>query len=985
MAHTTPHVFNIPSGIPFARALTRGVIARAGDDPLTLADTLVFVPTRRAARSLREAFADALGGAALLPRIVALGDVGEENDPFASDTGDLASSPPISPLRRRLLLSVLVQRWGEAKRASIPFTQALAYAGELGSFLDEAITHRVDLAKIKTLAPDWLAAHWQDVAQFLAIVGEQWPIMLKEQDAVEAAAYRDAKLHALAAQLAANPPRAPVIAAGSTGSIPATAALLKTVAELPTGAVVLPGLDTVLDDRAWQSLEPAHAQFGLRQLLDYLDIGRDDVAAWSPLPERDDALKHRVHFLSEALRPPPTTDAWRDLLDKQRDIVSGLSGVALVEAQTSREEALVIACALRQAVETPGRTAALVTPDRALARRVAAEMARWNVEIDDSAGQPLTRTPPGAFLALLARAAAERFAPVPLLALLKHPLASGGEERASFRHNVRALELRALRGLRPEPGLDGIAERLTNAKAPFDLQNWFSRLARKLAPFAECISAKETSLEVLAEAHAAAAELLAATNTESGKEILWRGQAGEAAADLIAALMGESSDVSLAPAQQYSEVFRTLAAMRAVRPLYNLHPRLAILGPLEARLLDFDLVILSGLNEGQWPADAATDPWLSRQMREELGLEAPERRLGLAAHDFASLAASRQVLLTRSLKENGAPTVASRWLLRIKQLAKGLSAESALDAQKYLLRWARMIDSGPSDPRVPRAAPCPPVTARPRSLSITEIETWLRDPYAIYGKHILRLKPVDPLDEEPGPPERGTAIHGALEAFLRAYPNALPMHAFDELLRFGDEAFAKAGATDAVLALWRPRFARAARWFLAYERERRAAITQTLVEMKGTLEIAAREAFTLRGRADRIDFFADGSASILDYKTGRVPSDKQIKQLLSPQLPLEGAMLMMGAFGEARARAVRDFVHIQLTGGEPPGRECVADVDADSKAMEALAKLTAHVARYDDPLQPYRSREMPYRLSDVGDYDHLARVREWTLEREDDE
>jgi ATP-dependent helicase/nuclease subunit B len=359
--------------------------------------------------------------------------------------------------------------------------------------------------------------------------------------------------------------------------------------------------------------------------------------------------------------------------------------------------------------------------------------------------------------------------------------------------------------------------------------------------------------------------------------------------------------------------------------------------------------------------------------------------LGLAAHDFASLAASRHVLLTRSLKENGAPAVASRWLLRIKQLAKGLGAESALEARKDLLRWARIIDISKPEPRVPRAAPCPPVAARPRSLSITEIETWLRDPYAIYGKHILRLKPVDPLDEEPGPPERGTAIHDALERFLRAYPNALPADAFIELLRFGDEAFAKAGATDAVLALWRPRFARAARWFLAYERERRTTLSQTLVEMKGMLEIPARDKFTLRGRADRIDFFADGSASVLDYKTGRVPTDKQIKQLLSPQLPLEGAMLMMGAFGEARARALCEFIHIRLTGGEPPGQECVADVDADSKAMEALSKLTTHVERYDNPLQPYRSREMPFRLSDVGDYDHLARVREWTLEREDDE
>jgi len=979
------NVFNIPAGIPFARALSKGTIARAGGDPLILADTLVFVPTRRAGRNLREVFAETLGGAALLPRIIALGDVGEESDPFTPDSGDLDSKPPIAPLRRRLLLSLLVQQWSRAKGGSIPFTQALSYAGELGAFLDEAITHEVDLAKVKTLAPDWLAAHWVDVAQFLGIVSDQWPPLLAAEGAVEAAAYRDTKLRALAAQLTAVPPNAPVIAAGSTGSIPATAALLKAVAALPSGAVVLPGLDTTLDSESWDSLDAAHAQFGQRQLLEYFTIGRGDVALWSPLPEGAGVVNQRVHFLSEAMRPPPTTDTWRHLLENPGELASGVDDLALVETQTSREEALVVACALREVLETPGQTAALVTPDRSLARRVTAELTRWDIAIDDSAGQPLTRTPAGTFLALLARAAAERFAPVPLLALLKHPLAAGGEDRASFRHMVRALEKPALRGLRPEAGLEGIAERLEKAGARAGLQNWFSHLAQKLMPFAECMNAEEATLGELAQVHATAAEALAATNSESGKESLWRGPSGESAAGLIAALMREGGDIAISPAQQYSEVFRTLAAMRAVRPLYNLHPRLAILGPLEARLLDFDLVILSGLNEGQWPSEAATDPWLSRPMREALGLEAPERRLGLAAHDFATLAASRRVLLTRSLKENGAPTVASRWLLRIKQLAKGLGAESALGARKDLLRWARLIDAGKSDTRVPRAAPCPPVAARPRALSITEIEAWLRDPYAIYGKHILRLKPLKPLDQDPGPMERGIAIHAALEQFLRAYPDTLPGHAFEELLRFGDAAFAEAGATDAVLALWRPRFARAARWFLAYERARRADIASTLVEMKGKLEIDSGKKFTLGGRADRIDFFSDGSASIMDYKSGRVPSDKQIKQLIAPQLPLEGAMLMLGAFGDKPAQVLREFVHIQLTGGEPPGREYVANVDASSKATEALARLKAHIERYDNPLQPYRSREMPYRLSDVGDYDHLARVREWSLEREDDE
>ncbi|HMI95696.1 MAG TPA: double-strand break repair protein AddB [Micropepsaceae bacterium] len=986
MAPARPHIFTIPSGIPFARALSEGVIARSGSDPLLLADALVLVPTRRAARALREIFARVLGGAALLPHIHALGDIDDEEQSFDPSTEDLRALAPVAPLRRRLLLATLVRQWGEAKHAPIPFTQCLAYAGELARFLDEAVTQNADLAKLKTLASDSMAAHWSEVVQFLDIVAVQWPELLRAEGAAEPAASRDGRLRALGAELARNPPRAPVIAAGSTGSIPATAELLNVIAHLPTGAVVLPGLDSDLDGPSWKELEPAHAQFGLRQLLTHIGVEREDVHLWSPLPGSYRARSQRVHFLSEALRPPPTTDVWRDLVEKSgRDLAPALEDFALIEAQNPREEALVIACALREVLETKGRTAALVTPDRSLARRVAAELTRWDITIDDSAGEKLSRTPPGAFLALAARAAAERFAPVPLLALLKHPFAAGGEERSQFRRHVRALERAALRGLRPDPGLAGIATRLRNVKAPFALQNWFAKLTVMFEPFEHAMAAKDSSLGELAQAHGRIVEALAATNTEPGANTMWRGPAGEAAANLIQELIRDGVGITLAPARDYADTFRELAEQRAVRPRYNLHPRLAILGPLEARLLDFDLVILSGLNEGQWPAEAATDPWLSRPMRESLGLDAPERRTGLAAHDFAALAALPSVLITRSLKENGAPTVASRWLLRIKQLAKGLTIESALNQRNDLLAWARALDDGPHEKRAPRPEPRPPVAARPRALSVTEIETWLRDPYAIYAKHVLRLRPLEPIDSEPGPRERGNAIHAVLERFLNAFPAALPPDALENLLRFGEEAFKEAGATQAILALWTPRFERAARWFLAYERARRHRITKSCVEVKGTLEILAQEKFILRGRADRIDFFSGDAASVLDYKTGRVPSHKQIELLLSPQLPLEGAMLLAGALGDFRATSLREFIHIRLTGSEPPGREVVAAVDANAKANEALARLTARVARYDNPAQPYRSREMPFRMSDEGDYDHLARVREWTLEERLDE
>jgi ATP-dependent helicase/nuclease subunit B len=557
----------------------------------------------------------------------------------------------------------------------------MSHAGELARFLDEALTQGADLARLKSLAPDAYAAHWQEVLQFLDIVAGQWPALLAAEGACEPAQVRDAHLRVLAAKLAAAPPRGQVVAAGSTGSIPATAELLRTIAHLPSGAVVLPGLDADLDTESWNALEPAHAQFGLRQLLAHIGIEREDVAFWPFLPKSYGTRRTRVRFLSEALRPPPTTDAWRVLVETARDDFRGaLDNVSLVEAANLREEAVVIACALRDVLETRNLTGALVTPDRGLARRVAAELTRWNIAIDDSAGQPLSATPPGAYLTLLARAAAEDFTPVALLALLKHPFAAGGEDRAAFRQQIRALEMFALRGLSPEPGLDGIASQLVrNEKTPERSKRWFANLTRLLEPLAGAMRESSATLTDLAETHARAAEALAKTDAESGANVLWCAPAGEAANNLINDLLHNGTDIALDDARSYAELFRNLATERAVRPLYNRHPRLAILGPLEARLLDFDLVVLGGLNEGRWPAETATDPWLSRPMREKLGLEPPERRTGLAAHDFAALAASPSVLLTRALKENGSPTVPSRWLLRIGQLAKGLSLDGVLE------------------------------------------------------------------------------------------------------------------------------------------------------------------------------------------------------------------------------------------------------------------------------------------------------------------
>ena len=977
-----PKLFTIAASAPFAVTLARGLLARLDNDPLALADVTIYLPTRRAARSFGDAFAQVLGGAALLPQFRALGDADE--DDLLLDADNAVTLPPaIAPLRRQLLLAHLVRRWDATQRGgALSFAQSAALAHKLAALMDEIATQGCDPAKIADLAPLPLAEHWQEAGGFLAYLYEHWPAILESEGAADIAVRRDQAIRALAKRLEAAPPPGLVIAAGSTGSIPATAEFLSVIARLPQGALVLPGLDRALDDQSWNDLDPGHPQYGLKQLLDRIGVARAAVKDWedkAPNPARE-------HLLSETLRPAPTTDAWRALVEHGGgDLPHGLEGLSLVEAADPAEEALAIALALRQALETPGRSAALVTPDRSLARRVAGELKRWDIAIDDSAGRPLAHTGAGSFLCLLAEAADARFAPVPLLALLKHPFARVGGDAAASRAMARALDA-ALRGPRPDPRLAGVADQLRKTpdrpytpeqeKARAALLAWWDRVTAILAPLEKLLAAHETALADLIATHLQAAEALTCDTHEDC--LLWSDADGEVAARFAAALQDSAVALPAIEPHSYAPLFRRLALQQPVRSAFGQQPRLAILGPLEARLQRYDLTILGGLNESAWPQSPGADPWFSRPMRTALGLEQPERGIGLSAHDFAMLAAGPQVLLTRALKADGAPTVPSRWLQRLTQLTRGLKLEARLKPPQNMAQLAARLMTVPQDARLKRPKATPPVEERPRRLSVTEIETWLRDPYAIYAKHVLRLRKQNALDEEVGPLERGNGLHKALELFVAEYPGDLPPDAAARLIAIAETVFARMKIPQAVLALWRARLPSAAHWFVEeFERPRRTAITQSWLEKKGQLKFAASGGeFTLVARADRIDRRADGDGAVIDYKTGALPQKNWTATFLAPQLPLEGAILATGGFDDVPAMAAAELLYVKLSGGAKPGEPRELE-NAAALPAEALAKLKSLVALFDEPTTPYIPRVRPRTQGQDGDYDHLARVREW--------
>ena len=1019
-SESRPRVFNIPTGLSFVDALADGLVRQVAGDPLQLASMTVLLPNRRACRALQEAFlrtAPFAGGEAterralLLPRLRPIGDVDEDDLTVLSAAGAPLDLPPaIDPLRRQLLLARLVmasrprfQPDGEALR----WQDAVRLAADLGRLLDQAETERCDLANLDRLVLGDLARHWQLTVDFLSILRDAWPAILRTEGAIDVAARRNLLLEHQVDLWRKSPPVGPVIAAGSTGSIPASADLIALVAQLPLGSVVLPGLDRDLDAEAWAQVaaDPSHPQFGLAQLLTHVGIDRDEVRAWPQRSMPSDAMVQRRQIVAEAMLPAECTDRWSVAPSRlPREIAAkAWQQVQRLDCRNRAEEAGAIALILRRHVEEPGdQRAALVTPDRQLAAQVAAELRRWNIIIDDSAGHALNLTPPGAFFLLLAEAAAADWAPVELLSVLKHPLAAAGLAPGNLRHLVRDLERGLLRGPRPAPGWDGLrAALLAGVENRHLTQHRADRLMAlidRLAVIAAAVAdwRQDITLQQRLTGHLQALEALAADDVETGANRLWRQEAGEALADFCHRLAEAAAGQPAIGADDYAALLAELMESVDVRPRYGTHPRLFIWGPLEARLQQVELMVLGGLNEGTWPASPAIDPWLNRPMRHAFGLPSPERRIGLSAHDFQQALGAPRVYLTRAGRVDGTPTVPSRWLLRLDAYLRCLGLSTRIAGNDPWQAWQGLLDRPQIVEACSRPAPRPGLKYRPAGLSVTGIETWMRDPYAIYAQHILKLRALDPLDAAPSPADLGTVVHAALEHFIADCADGVPADALARLLAHGERSFQDLQDRPAVWAFWWPRFQRIAAWVVAEERARRPQIARSFTEVSAALVIdTVQPIFQLRARADRIDQRKDGSLAIIDYKTGAIPDMRDVHLGFAPQLPLEAALAQRGAFkmsedGPSILGPVEELAFWQLNGSDSGGVKPVkaagrgksTAIDYTALAELAYDGLLALLQEYSREEASYPAQPAAAYAPRYSDYRHLARVLEWSLSGE---
>ena len=954
-------LFNIPMSCSFADVLAEKFLREFEDNPLALTEVLILLPNRRAVKALKDAFVRAKGlTPTLLPRMMPLGDV-EEDELFLSggNAQDYLSKmmPSIGRVERELLFTkIIMAKPIEFGMEKMSLNQACFLAQELGNLIDKANNEELSFDKLETLVPDEYASHWQDTLKFLQIITHFWPDILAERNLIDASYRRRILLDAQAEIWQKNKTDKKIIVAGTTATFPAMKRLVQSVLDLPNGEVYLCGLDKNCDELVWNEIDESHPQFELKDLLDYLGCSRHEVTDLC-----DAESKERECFVSELMRPAKVSDKWLELKSQTWNDAAW-QGIHLLNCADVREEALSIALLMRETLETPAKTAALVTSDRSLARRVAAELERWNIQVDDSAGRPLSLTETGIFLRILAQALRTQKR-IDWLSLMKHPLFSFGMDTASVRRLVRRVENVLWR----------------DEKEDKEAQTFWDNLQEICADFSTLILENQADFKTLLREHIHLAERLVQTPDKSGEQRLWSGESGEAAAHFVADLYEKAEVLGEISCDEYVGLFEALMTGVNVRPKFGGHPRLKILGPIEARLTHFDVTIIGEVNEGIWPLISASDPWMSRPMKKEFGFSLPEKAVGVMAFDFAQLLCGSEVYLSRAERVLGTPMSKSRWWLRLETLLKALNVDvKKLETMPHS-KWAKDLDEPSLFVSLTPPAPRPPLEARPRELSASAVEKWMRNPYEIFARYILKLKPLEDIEKELDFSDYGTIVHTVLQEFNQKHPKDLPPSAREELLALGQAYFDEHQVSQEVRAFWEPSFEKAIDWFLAVEKDYRPSVERVMTEIEGKTPIkTGGRDFTLKAIADRVDLKKDGTLSIIDYKTGRARTEKEVRAAKAPQLPIEGIIAEAGGFG-VEGRKVSALRYWQL--GK---KETALEEDVEEILEHNLEVIREYATLFELEETSYFCQSNPKELPEYSDYEHLARIKEWSVKDNDD-
>ena len=951
-------IFNVSSSNCFVEVLAEKLLNDYKDNILDLSKVLILLPNRRAQRSLSDAFVKLKGmSPTLLPQMRTIGDVSED-EIILSGHGvqdEFVNLPEVIDQQERtmLFMRLIMSRYKEFGLEKVSLSQACSLALELGGLIDTAQMYGLDWVNLKNLAPEEYAEHWQETLKFLEIITQHWPNILRERGVIDASERKNKLINIQCSIWQEQKPLQRIIVAGTTAVSPAMKNLVKTVLDLENGEIWLAGLDKELDDESFEVIDETHSQYEIKQLLDFLKIERNDVENIV-----ESINKKREKLISEIMRPASSSEKWLDL----EGVVTkeAFEGIKIIECDDLRVEAISIAVLIRKVLEEKEKTIALVTPDRNLARRVACELKRWNIEVDDSAGVPLSLTPWGVFMRLCANAVKADASREEILALMKSKKFAIGKDKSEVESIIYDLDKFLWRSEK------------NNEQA----ENLLNEFYEKAKDFAEVLCSKNALLKDILKEHILFAESLAGDKVLSGVDNLWSGDDGQAGADFMANWLAKADVLGEIETREYLQLFETMMSYVMVRRTRNTHHRVRILGPMEARLNHYDEIILGSFNEGIWPSSPKADPWMSRPMKKDFGFESPEKQIGVLGLDFANLLGAKNVCITRAKTNNDTPTIKSRWLMRMETIIQAISLDKSYLIDDETMSLAKLLDKESGYYKIEAPCPKPPVSTRPRKMSASAFEKLLRDPYGVFAEYILKLKPLEDLTKEEDMRDFGNLVHNVLEEFNKKYPSNLPVDAAKILVKMGREAFEKSNMKKEKLSFWIPKMEKMMQWVAAEEEIYRLGVEKVNNEVWGRfcIDDLPGGKFEVFARADRIDKLVGGGVNIIDYKTGSARTKNEVKKGYAPQLPIEALIAKNGGFDNIEKGDVKSLMYWKL------GDKVVCvDEDVDDILQKTEDHIREVINLFDFENVGYLSRPNPKEVPDYSDYEHLARVKEWSV------
>lgn len=959
------NVFNIRLSCSFWDVLAQIYLKKYKSDTLKLAGVMFLVPNRRACQALTNAFIREQGMTpTILPQIIPIAEM-DDDELFFSQFGmggKVEQTKRVICKEERLFLfsRLIMSKPNEFGLKQISLAQAINLALDLGNLIDTACQQGLSFDKLEELVPEKYATHWQETLKLLKIITEFWPQILEERQAIDACELKQQILFQQADIWQKENTKKNIIAAGITASFPAIVKMLQTIQNLPNGEIYFAGIDCLADEIYWEAVDDSHPQFELKELLALLHISRRQICDIIPPTNIE-----REKFISELMRPASVSDKWRDLAQSV-NLECATQGIEYINCNTQRDEALAIALKIRQVLNLPEKTVALITYDRNLARRVTAELERFEIKADDSAGVPLNLSPVGIYLRLIAEAAENPESMVKLISLLKHPFTCLNMSAADFRKKTYNYELQ----LRQKNKVDLNEE----------TQAFTCAVQETLSDLYQALAAPIVEFSDILQLHIKTAELFATSDVTEGKNILWHGDAGKCAAQFITKMLESAHILGTISGKDYIPLFCELAGLETVRSNYGTHPRIHILGPIEARLHHFDYVILGEVNEGVWPKPAEADMWMSRPMRKDFGFSLPEKNIGILGADLCGFLAAPNVILTRADRVDGTPMKKSRWLLRLETILNALNSSiEALKNNDFFI-IANQADMPSAFVPIKAPAPCPPFKARPRKLSASGIDLLVADPYSVFAKYILKLYPLNELDMPMDQRDYGTLIHAIIEEFNNTYPAVLPDNSLEILLTIGKKHFELLQIDDDKRTFWWPKFVKTAEWIIEQEKGYRDNVSAVHNEVCGSIQYDLPNGpFIFTAIADRIDELKGGGLNILDYKTGRIPSLNQVCSGHALQLLLEGLIAQKGGFTGIKRDDVCQAVYWQLGSKKLDICPQKEDINFIDKCEDYLLRL---ISTFDFETTPYHSRPVPKFIPKNKDYEHLARIKEWSVQED---